>query len=525
MSTLPASIFNDVLGPVMRGPSSSHVAGAARIGALIRMAHSADIKQVNVYFDPNGSLAESYDGHGSDIGLVSGLLGMELTDPAVSRACRLAEEQGIAVQFIIQEYGATHPNNYRMDVIGSTTTHKWDAVSTGGGMVRLETLDGFPLSVEGGYFEYLLLLAEKNAAPNVLAAVRAVVPAPEQLDSAVREDGALVCLKVAAPLPDDAVALLENLESVSELLVLKPVLPTPAKAGCIPPFRTAEELLEYARASGKEMWELAALYESIRGNTTPEAVFGQMRGLLGIMEGSITQGLAGTEYADRILGPQAAKMEAAAQNGRLLPGDMHNRIISYITAVMEVKSSMGVIVAAPTAGSCGGLPGTLVGAAHSLNRSSDDTVKALLAAGLIGVFIAESATFAAEVAGCQVECGAGSGMAAAGLVQMMGGSVEQCVDAASIALQNITGLACDPVANRVEVPCLGKNILGGMNAVASANMALAGFDKVVPLDETIAAVYDIGTKLPLELRCTWGGLGKTKTSEAIRKRLACEGKA
>jgi L-serine dehydratase len=143
----------------------------------------------------------------------------------------------------------------------------------------------------------------------------------------------------------------------------------------------------------------------------------------------------------------------------------------------------------------------------------------MLAAGLIGVFIAEAATFAAEVAGCQVECGAGSAMAAAALAQMMRGSVEHCLDAASMALQNISGLVCDPVANRVEVPCLGKNVMCGLNAVASANMALAGFDKVIPLDQTIAAIYDIGRKLPLELRCTLGGLGRTEASALIREKL------
>ncbi len=152
-------------------------------------------------------------------------------------------------------------------------------------------------------------------------------------------------------------------------------------------------------------------------------------------------------------------------------------------------------------------------------KHAEEIVHGMLAAGLIGVFISEGATFSAEVAGCQVECGAESGMAAAGLIQMFHGTVEQCVDAASIALQNVTGLACDPVANRVEVPCLGKNIMGGSNAIVSANMALVGFDKVIPLDETIAAIYDIGLKLPLELRCTFGGLGKTNTSIEISKRL------
>jgi L-serine dehydratase len=110
-------------------------------------------------------------------------------------------------------------------------------------------------------------------------------------------------------------------------------------------------------------------------------------------------------------------------------------------------------------------------------------------------------------------------MADAAVCQMMGGSARECIDATSLALQRITSLACNPVANRVEVPCLNINILGGMNAISSANVILAGYDKVIPLDETIRAIYDIGTKLPQELRCTYGGLGRTPASNAIRQKL------
>ena len=211
----------------------------------------------------------------------------------------------------------------------------------------------------------------------------------------------------------------------------------------------------------------------------------------------------------------------------MIPDPIVNEIIRCITAVMESKSSMGVIVAAPTCGSCGCLPGTVIGLARALSLPREKVVQGLLVAGLVGVFFAEEATFSAEVAGCQVECGAGSGMVGGTglgmsivkkLVDMMGGSIENCMDAASVGLQNITGLACDPVGNRVEWPCLGKNIMGGSNALASANMILAGYDKVIPLDETIGAIYEIGLSLPLELRCTFGGLGKTKTAREILKR-------
>jgi len=187
---------------------------------------------------------------------------------------------------------------------------------------------------------------------------------------------------------------------------------------------------------------------------------------------------------------------------------------------MEMKSAMGVIVAAPTAGSCGVLPGAVMGAAHEMGLAEDDMIRAMLAAGLVGVLIAARSTFAAEVYGCQAECGAGSGMAAAALVQLAGGTAKQAVDAASMALQNIFGMTCDPVANRVEVPCLGKNIMAISNALACANMAMANFDAVIPLDEVIEAMDKVGKRIPYELRCTaLGGLSITKTSKEIEKKL------
>lgn len=522
MAKLPASLFNDVIGPVMRGPSSSHVAGAARIGSLVRQSLGGNVRDVLVEFDVNGSLAESYHGHGSDIGFVSGLLAIELTDPRVPEACAIAEREGLGVTFSILDYGAAHPNNYRIAASdGAGRTLHWEAVSVGGGMVEMRRFEGFPVSIEGGYYEYLLIMdAGAVSLERASASVRAAAGSHDELRTEEGGPRFLINLKRSAPLGGEAVAALRGLPGVTEFVSLSPILPTRSWAGCAVPFSNAAGLLEYAKQDGRPLWQLAARYESVRGNTTEEDVFAQMDRLVGIMENAVEEGLAGTDYADRILGPQAHLIDEGQRNRTLLPNDLFNNVTKYITAIMEVKSAMGVIVAAPTAGSCGGLPGTLIGVGRTLGLPRGEIVKAMLAAGLIGVFIAEAATFAAEVAGCQVECGAGSGMAAAGVALMLGGTPAQCLDAASMALQNITGLACDPVANRVEVPCLGKNIMCGFNAVACANMALAGFDKVIPLDETIAAVYDVGLQLPLDLRCTLGGLGKTPASFAIRKRLS-----
>jgi L-serine dehydratase len=146
--------------------------------------------------------------------------------------------------------------------------------------------------------------------------------------------------------------------------------------------------------------------------------------------------------------------------------------------------------------------------------------KAFLAAGLIGVFIADRYTFAAEQGGCQVECGAASAMAAAALVQLMGGNAKQAVNASSMALQNCLGMICDPVADRVEVPCLGKNIIAATNALNSANMAIAGYDAVIPFDEVIDAMKSVGDSLPRSLCCTGlGGLSQTPTSLSLLKKL------
>jgi L-serine dehydratase len=245
-----------------------------------------------------------------------------------------------------------------------------------------------------------------------------------------------------------------------------------------------------------------------------------MREITANVEHSIREGLKEKSYPDRILGHQSHLIMAAEKEGKIISSPL-NTVISYVTALMESKSSMEIIVAAPTAGSCGALGGAIFGIAEQISKSPDDIVKAFLAAGLIGVFIADKYTFAAEEGGCQVECGAASAMAAAGLVQLMGGSAIQAINASSMALQNCLGMICDPVADRVEVPCLGKNILAAANAFCSANMAIAGFDPVISLDEVIDAMKKVGDEIPRSLCCTGlGGLSQTPTSLRLHKKLS-----
>jgi len=524
------SIFNDVIGPVMRGPSSSHCAAAVRIGRMARDLMGGEITEVLVEFHPGGSLATTHESQGSDMGLFGGLLGWEATDERLVDSARAMESAGIEVEIRISDFPAYHPNTYRLTLQNREGAHQLIALSTGGGMVSVVELDGVPLRMDGDFHETLVFVAKEPGGEegaeqypwteDDLGELGTRLGAEEVLLH-FAEGQQILQIKTRAPFSLEALGgLLGKEGQVKEIRVIAPALPIQSRRELDVPFITAEQLLAYNESRGLDLWELAVHYESARGGISQEEVLEAMREIVRIMEGSIETGLQGTEYRDRILGVQSATFREGMASGTLLDGGVLNRMILYVTAIMETKSSMGVIVAAPTAGSCGALAGTAIAAGHASSATPEALTRAMLAAGLIGVFIAAHSTFAAEVCGCQAECGAGSGMAAAALVTLAHGTTEQALGAASMALQNTLGMICDPVANRVEAPCLGRNVLAASNALACANMALADFDPVIPLDEVIGAMDEVGKSLPHQLRCTaLGGLSVTKNSKEIEARL------
>jgi len=509
------SLLNDVIGPVMRGPSSSHCAAALRIGRLTLDLMGGDLTSVLVEYDRQGSLATTHESQGSDMGLLGGLLGWEATDERLPDSPLLIREAGIDVRTEITDTGDDHPNTYRLTVGNTREHHTVVAVSTGGGMVEIIEIDGVSLSVCGDYWETLVWVEGTTGLD--LNSLTCPLTADEVLVHA-QGAGHLLQIKGQHPMRD------EDLEALPGTVIrtrrLAPVLPVLSRRAVAVPFSTCDEMLAGDGDRDSPLWQLALDYESARGALPEGDVRARMSAIVRTMRSSIEEGLAGTEYEDRILGCQSGQFQKLMQQGRLLDAGMLNRIVLYVTALMEVKSAMGIIVAAPTAGACAALPGACVGAADSLGLGDDDIAKAMLAGGLIGVFIATRSTFAAEVCGCQAECGAASGMAAAALCALGGGTARQCVTAASMALQNSLGMICDPVANRVEVPCLGKNLMAAGNALSSANLALAGFNPVVSLDEVIETMDRVGRSLPRDLRCTGlGGLSTTSSSKAIERRL------
>lgn len=509
------SIFNDVIGPVMRGPSSSHCAASLRIGRLCRDLMNSDIKEAYIEFDPNGSLATTHKGQGSDMGLMSGFLGWEAFDERLPDYLQAIDEAGIKVTIDIHPIGATHPNTYQITLKNDLETRKMTALSTGGGMIQVIAIDGAKVDFAGDYFETLIYVKSPNKVVEFLK--RAV-------DSDYLEvhkgDDVFIEIKSQQFLSDSICEELENFEEVLSIKKLNPVLPVLSRKDLRVPFITCGEMLTYNEGKNLPLWQLAVHYEAARGNISHDQVFEKMRAIVDIMANAIELGLKGTTYADRILGPQSVKFKKRFDAGELVEGDVMNHVVMFTSAMMEVKSSMGVIVAAPTAGSCGALPGALIGTAKALKIDRDEVVKAMLAAGMIGVFIAAHATFAAEVGGCMAECGSGSGMAAAGIVELKKGTLEQSLAAASMTLQASLGMICDMIADRVEAPCLNRNVMAATTAISCANMALADYNHLIPLDEVIETMKKVGDAIPNTLRCTGlGGLAITKTAKKIEAAL------
>jgi len=514
------SIFNDVIGPVMRGPSSSHCAGALRIGRLIREMMAGDeFSDVLVEFDREGSLATTHTTQGSDMGLAAGLLGMDTTDPRMADAEQIAAERGIRIVYLVGRYDMDHPNTYQVTLSSSVEKHVIRAISSGGGMVEIISIDGIAISIMGDFFETLVFTDSANISDRLSL----LVNKPDFINTLQTTTGICVQIKTEMPLLKDIVMAISEIADVSMVRQITPVLPVRSRREISVPFSSYREMVDYNSTKDLPLSALAVCYESNRGNLGEKDVISQMGGIVDILIQSIRAGLRGTDQDGRILGCQSEKFAGAMASGSLLAAEPLNTMVLYVSSLMEMKSSMGLIVAAPTAGSCGGLPGAVLGAVDSLGLSGDDAVRGMLAAGMIGVFISIDSTFAAEVCGCQAECGAASGMAAAALAEMGGGSATQSLAAASMALQNILGMVCDPVANRVEVPCLTRNVMAAANALTCANMALAGYDPVIPLDEVIQTMDSVGRSIVPELRCTArGGLSISPSAKMIEKKLQSE---
>lgn len=283
-----------------------------------------------------------------------------------------------------------------------------------------------------------------------------------------------------------------------------------------------KQLVKQAETRNIRISDVMLDVEQEEEETSEEQIRARMSHQLAVMEEAVRRGVRESLVSrGGLIGGDAKRLwDRSSDPSTLLVGPIASNAMAYAMAVSEVNAAMGIIVATPTAGAAGILPGVLVALLDSGQFTRDDLIRVLLTAAAIGLVIANSASISGAAGGCQAEVGSATAMTAGAVVELYGGSPQQVIDAVGLALTNSMGLVCDPVAGLVEVPCIYRNGLHAVTALAAAQCALAGIRNVIPSDEVVSAMRDVGNQLPISLKETGiGGLAGTPTGQRLRHKI------
>ncbi len=510
------SILNDVLGPVMRGPSSSHTAGSYHLAALARSLLGERPVEVEIAFDPDRSYGKVYREQGSDLAFVAGLLGWPITDDRFARSLEIAPNEGLSVRFQTRPLSEDdHPNTVGLRLTGIAGQEvSLIGRSVGGGAVEIIRLQGWPVMLDGSAYE-VVVEADATATAEVLSLLVSDGRALLEPSRQSRDRLALLSARRRSPLSEEARRRLKSTAGVQNLWQTEPL--TFVKRGA-PLAESASELLALAQSRGLSAGQLGIAYEAELLGEPESRVVEEMARRFDVMLAAVHRGLQTEVPPMQLLRPTAARVFRSESEGKVAVGGMHTRAAARAMAAMHVNCGMGVVCAAPTAGSAGVLPGVLATLHEEKGLDRNSIARCLFAAGIVGVVVGERATFAAEVAGCQVEIGAAGAMAAAAVVEAAGGTAGQAADAAAVCFQNTMGSVCDLVQGIVEIPCHTRNAVAASSAFVVADLILGGYGNPIPLDETIDAVHAVGRMLPSELRVTGlGGLAVAPSAKAMKR--------
>ncbi len=511
------SIFNNTLAPITPGPSSSNTCGPARIGLVSQYILGGIPQRAVVEYDTEGAFPSTLYGMKSDIGFINGLLGKDQNAPDFTAAYENAKQAGMTVSFAqvddlkvggleTARLRMTSQEGEEMTVVGE---------SLGGGAFRIHLIDGCPVEMLGTSWE-LLLFVEKEA-PEALRAradrLAGELPHLNQVDCVTGDRYSFINLKGAKPFPDPFLAGLKDQPGVRRVCVIPPIHPAVYDKTRTPPFETAAELIAYCKEHQCSPARAAIDYEMAVTGWSEGEVRSYGETLIGIMEDSRKKGLRSQMQFDGILLPKAGTIrQGLASKGLPSLGLLDDAVVSAL-GIMEHSNAAGKIVCVPTGGSSGIVPGLLVSFAEQMGLDHDRLFEGLMVSGIIGVLMmVDGNEFSGGAHGCQAEVGCGTAMAAAGLVQLLGGTAKQACGAASMALQSLMGLICDPVAGLVQVPCLARNMTGVAIAAVAAETVCAGFDVFLPLDEVSRAMVKTGTMIPNSLTTLCSGCCLTPTS-------------
>ncbi|MDP2697712.1 L-serine ammonia-lyase, iron-sulfur-dependent, subunit alpha [Thalassospira sp.] len=509
------SLLNSVIGPVMRGPSSSHCAAPYMMARLVRELSTTNgevLTRAIVRFDSRGSFAPVYQAQSSDENFAAGLAGVGLTDTGFRQVLpRVLRGEGFEFAVEITELANNnHPNRVDLHLTvqapdGSTRTDLYQGASIGGGMFYIDRMNDVPVFLTGKTAVVFVWGNAPDDVATMLCGKDNVV-----LGQETGPDGRIDISLQALP-SQAAFKTLRQMPGIHDVRMADasqyPVCSTDDL------FSTTDAVINVAEAQGGSLAQAGLVLEAQRLGRSLDDTRALFRQRGELMLQVVAEGFDAKpeDNVMRFLTLRARKVRDANLPAGLGGAVLQDAIAGALSA-MERDSNRGLVCAAPTAGSAGVVPGTLYGLIrHGIDP--DGMTDALQVMALVGAVFAARGTFAAECGGCSVETGASAAMAAAGVVQAYGGTAQQCFDAAAMCLMNTLGLVCDPVGGDVEIPCHARNVAGVSHAFSSAMAVMAGFDAVLGFDELVDQTVKIGAMMHPDLRCTArGGCAATKTA-------------
>lgn len=508
------SILNYVLGPVMRGPSSSHTAASYFIGKLVGDLANYQIKQMKVIFNTGSSWAQVYRMQNSELGFIAGALNFDWAHEQFFQMKTIAEKRGIVCEFAKQSVeGANHPNYIQIEIqTQNDSRFVIHAKSMGGGSVQIVQINGWSTQISGEYF-YTLCEYQRDKQEQIQE-----ILSPFQIPKykpIFLKNGDLGFYQVTSLEPLSP-SIRQKLEEMSiTYYSLSPVFQV-IKGDA--PFRSSQDILDQIPPYSGSLGDLGLEYEAQVLQKSKSQIMLEVQTRLEVMLDAVLRGLEAKNSHMRILAHSASSIQKKSQRNSLFTNNLNTKVAIYTLAAMDVASSGGMICAAPTGGSAGVIPGILYVLKEECHLSTEQLCKALLAAGVIGVINSYRSTFAAEVAGCQVEIGMAGAMGAAAVMEAAMGSPAEALNAASISLQNTMGSVCDLIGGLCEIPCHTRNATVAASAFVNVDLILGGYINPIPLDEALDASLASGKMLPEELRCTsLGGIAVSKTALFLSK--------
>ena len=511
------TIFNNVMGPIGMGPSTSNTCGPCRIAYLSRMLMGQAPKRVVIHFpEDSGYATPNCQGMRSDYAFAHGLLGrLPDSDEPLLDAFDDLKQAGISLEFVIDKGHRTGEHLLSTLELFSAEGDRLEVsgISKGGGIVELIQINGFDLSFGGETNAVFVFTSVQDdqalhtLAEELCASCSALSDYPYEIFT--KEEAGLLLFPTYQPISQDVLESISQhpaVHKVSALPSLFPVVPLPRFEL---PFTDADSLTALCRDKGLSLTEAAIEYETAVSGWSREKVITFAQRVLNAMQASIENGSKPGVSFDGIVSPAAASLIGRYPDTKLIPDGIVTRAALNSLAIMEHSNATGVVVCMPTAGASGTVASALLTAGQQMGCSQDQLVEALLAAGAVGVSITADNDFCGGVYGCQAEVGCASCMAAAGLATLMGAGAQQALNAASMALQNMLGLICDPVCGLVQVPCFARNMSGIANAIVCANMCLLGFDPTIGLQGAFEAMKSSGSQMPTKLKGCGGGLCET----------------